>query len=196
MILWILCTSLIWANESVYTDMTSRIDHTTRRLNWRRHTGTVVLVSHKDQIVYLEADGWQNWKSRIPMSEDTLFRIYSLSKPITSAAVLTLVEKGLVELNQPIGHYIPELEDLSLYTKDGNIPLEVQPTVADCLRHSSGMTYGFFGVSPVDAQYNLDHPLLTENSKTFVDKLSTYPLLFEPGSDWRYSVSTDVLVYS
>ena len=61
------------------------------------------------------------------------------------------------------------------------------------MRHSSGLTYGFFGVSAVDAQYNLDHPLLTENSKTFVEKLSTYPLLFVPGTDWRYSVSTDVL---
>ena len=108
----------------IYGDVES-IDRAVRRINWRRHTGTVVLVSHKNEVVYLKANGWQNWKSRVPMSEDTLFRIYSLSKPITSAAVLTLVEKGLVELEQSIGHYIPELEDLTLYTKDGNVPLEI-----------------------------------------------------------------------
>ena len=193
--MWILWASLAWSNELDldYAEMEMQIDRSISRLNRRKYTGSVVLVSHKGQTVYLKAAGWQDWKSRTPMSEDTLFRIYSLSKPITSAAILTLVDKEQVELEQPIGQYIPELSDLKLYTKNGNIELENQPTVADCLRHSSGLTYGYFGVSAVDAQYNLDHPLEASASTIFVEKLSSHPVLFSPGTDWRYSVSTDVL---
>ena len=80
---------------------------------------------------------------------------------------------------------------MKLYTITGDVPSQ-SPTVADCLRHTSGFTYGIW-VSPVDAQYNVDHPLLAQDSKAFVDRLSELPLVDEPQTIWRYSVSTDVL---
>ena len=150
------------------------------------------MVIYKGEVVYQSASGWLNRQDKVEMQLDSIFRMYSLSKPLTSAAVMTLVDAGTVELNEPIATYIPELSELKLYTIAGNVPSK-QPTVADCLRHTSGFTYGIFGVSPVDAQYNVEHPLLAQDSQTFIDTLSDLPLAYEPQSDWRYSVSTDVL---
>ncbi len=169
------------------------VKRTVRRIQRRRIMGSVVLVSYQGQIVYLDSKGWQNKKEKQPMTLDTLFRMYSLSKPVTSVAVLQLVEKELIGLDDPIDKHIPELSNLKVYNPLGNKEVFQAPTVADLLRHSAGFSYGFFGVGPVDGLYNLNHPLLAEDSDGFVERLSTLPLAFEPGSGWRYGVSTDVL---
>ena len=173
-------------------DLERTINRAVKRVQRRRLAGTVVLVSYKGEIVYQNASGWLNVQERTEMQLDSIFRMYSLSKPVTSAAVMTLVDAGTVDLHAPISDYVPELSDLKLYTITGDVPSQ-SPTVADCLRHTSGFTYGIFGVSPVDAQYNVDHPLLAQDSKAFVDRLSELPLVDEPQTIWRYSVSTDVL---
>lgn len=189
MLWWMM--GLVWAGPNQGM-LEKKLDRAVRRIQRRRLAGTVVLVSYQGETIYYKASGWQNRQTKTVMQLDTLFRMYSLSKPLTSAAVMTLVDGGRVDLNMPIATYIPELSDLKLYTVVGDEDT-TQPTVADCLRHSSGFTYGIFGVSPVDAKYNVEHPLLAEDSTAFVNTLAELPLAYEPGTAWRYSVSTDVL---
>jgi CubicO group peptidase (beta-lactamase class C family) len=155
--------------------------------------GSVVLISYKGDVIYLDRRGWQNKKIKQEMELDTLFRMYSLSKPVTSAAVLQLAEQGLIDLEDPIDKYIPELSNLEVYNPLGNKPAEQQPTIGQLLCHSAGFSYGFFGVGPVDTLYNLNHPLMAKDSDGFIERLAVLPLVFEPGTDWRYGVSIDVL---
>ena len=176
-----------------YESLSRVINRTVRRLQRRRIMGSVVLVAHKDKIVYVDSKGWLDKKERKEMAIDSLFRMYSLSKPVTSVAVLQLIERGLVDLDAPIGLYIEEFKDLEVYSQRGNQQPARQPTVADCLMHTAGFTYGIFGIGPVDALYNVDHPLKAEDSDAFVRRMAELPLAFEPGTQWRYSVSTDVL---
>lgn len=185
--------SYLEIHHSQYPKLQRVVKRTVRRIQRRRIMGSVVLVSYQGQIVYLDSKGWQNKKTKQPMALDTLFRMYSLSKPVTSVAVLQLVERGLIGLDDPIDLHISELSGLEVYNPLGNQEVSKAPTVADLLRHSAGFSYGFFGVGPVDGLYNLNHPLLAETSEGFIDRLSTLPLAFEPGSGWRYGVSTDVL---
>ena len=176
-----------------YEKLNRVVNRTVRRIQRRRIMGSVVLVVHNDHVVYLDSKGWLHKKERTEMALDSLFRMYSLSKPVTSVAVLQLVERGLVDLQAPIGDYIEELQALTIYSAFGNQEPERQPTVADCLMHTAGFSYGIFGVGPVDALYNIDHPLLAENSDDFISRMAELPLAFEPGTQWRYGVSTDVL---
>ena len=176
-----------------YDRLSRVVNRTVRRLQRRRIMGSVVLIAHKDRIVYLDSRGWLHKKERKPMAIDSLFRMYSLSKPVTSVAVLQLVEKGLIELDAPIGQYIEELSALEVYAPLGNVKPTRQPTVADCLMHTAGFTYGIFGVGPVDALYNVDHPLNAADSDAFVRRMAELPLVFEPGTRWQYSISIDVL---
>ena len=187
----------VYVTESVHVDeyanLSRVVNRTVRRIQRRRIMGSVVLIAHEDQIVYVDSKGWLHKKKRKEMEIDSIFRMYSLSKPVTSAAVLQLVERGLVELDAPIGQYIEELSNLQVYSPLGNQQPSRQPTVADCLMHTAGFSYGIFGVGPVDALYNVNHPLSAEDSDAFVRRLAELPLAFEPGTQWRYSVSIDVL---
>ncbi len=179
--------------ESRHPKVQRVVNRSTRRIQWRRLMGSVVLVSYKGELIYLDTRGWQNKKERTKMSVDTIFRMYSLSKPVTSVAVLQLVEQGKVELDAPIGTYISELASLKVYGALGYTEPERTPRVSDLLRHTSGFSYGIFGIGPVDALYNLNHPLMAETSTEFVERLAELPLAFDPGTQWRYGVSTDVL---
>ena len=172
-------------------------------------SGALGMVARHGKVVYLETWGDRDREQGLPMTQDTIFRIYSMSKPITSAAVMILYEEGKFRLNDPIGRYIPELADLevaesataqeveSSFTSDGtNRPRQrMRPvTIRDLLRHTAGMTYGFFGNSPADQAYREVGLLTTEtNLEEFTQKLGKLPLLYEPGTRWHYSVSIDVL---
>jgi CubicO group peptidase (beta-lactamase class C family) len=137
------------------------------------------------------------------MTDDTIFRIYSMSKPVTSVAAMILVEEGKVELDAPISRYLPELAEIKVLVEtkadDGKarheeVPLERAVTVHDLLRHTSGFTYGFFGNSEVDKRYKSAGILVTDRTlENTVKKLSQIPLMHQPGTRWHYSVSTDVL---
>jgi len=164
--------------------------------------GAVLLVARHGKIAMFEAVGARDPESKTPMPKDGIFRIYSMSKPITSVATMILFEEGKLTLDQPVSKYLPQLGGLKVgVEKPGaNGPtLELEParremTVQDLLRHTSGLTYGFFGPglvkkAYVDAKLWEDYPSNAE----FVDRLAKLPLLYQPGTTWDYSHSTDVL---
>ena len=166
--------------------------------------GAVVLIARNGKIAYFEAFGFQNRESKEPMKTDAIFRIASMSKPITSVAVMMLVEEGKVQLLDPVYRYLPEFKGVQvgvekLNTTTGNSELIGEPprqemTIQDLLRHTSGLTYGIFGKSLVKQAYN-EANLFDRNQTLaeFVSKIAKLPLAYHPGTTWEYSHSTDVL---
>jgi CubicO group peptidase (beta-lactamase class C family) len=140
-----------------------------------------------------------SWSSGV--AEDAIFRIASMTKPITSVAFMQLVEQGKVALTDPVAKYIPEFTKLGVFVAGGgNVPFVSRPPVSpmriiDLMRHTSGLTYSFQERSNIDAAYRkTDVESWTKsNSQSFIDTLSAIPLEFDPGTQWNYSVSTDVL---
>ena len=160
----------------------------------KKIAGAVVMISHQGEVMHHQAQGLQERAADTPMATDTIFRIYSMTKPVTSVAVLMLWERGLVELDAPVETYLPELDSLQVY-KSGlrRVPLQRSVTVRDLMRHTSGMTYGFFSRTPVDRLYRRAHPLDASDQDGLVAALAALPLLYQPGEKWHYSISTDVL---
>jgi CubicO group peptidase (beta-lactamase class C family) len=140
-----------------------------------------------------------NWASGV--ADDAIFRIASMTKPVTSVAFMQLVEQGKVALTDPVAKYIPEFAKLGVFVAGGgNVPFVTRPPaspmrIVDVLRHTSGFTYSFQERSNVDAAYRkTDVESWTRStSQSFIDTLAQIPLEFDPGSQWNYSVSTDVL---
>lgn len=151
-----------------------------------------VLIGRGDEIAY-------QWSSGV--ADDAIFRIASMTKPVTSVAFMQLVEQGKVALSDPVAKYIPEFAKLGVFVAGGgNVPFVTRPPAApmrivDVLRHMAGFTYSFQERSNVDAAYRkTDVESWNKNtSQSFVDTLATIPLEFDPGTQWNYSVSTDVL---
>ena len=166
--------------------------------------GAVVLIARNGKIAYFEAFGFQNRENKEPMKTDAIFRIASMSKPITSVAVMMLVEEGKIQLLDPVSRYLPEFKGVQvgvekLNTTTGNSELIGEPprqemTIQDLLRHTSGLTYGIFGKSLVKQAYN-EANLFDRNQTLaeFVSKIAKLPLAYHPGTTWEYSHSTDVL---
>src|SRR6266404_6649036 len=166
--------------------------------------GAVLLVVRDGKLVYRQALGYQDREKRIPMKADAIFRIASMTKPITSVAVMMLAEEGKIDLIAPVVQYLPEFRDVKVGVEktDGNTgktaltfedPKRAM-TVQDLLRHTSGLVYGPFGNSLVHQAYNKAN--LFDGSQTlaeFVTKLSKLPLAHQPGTVWEYGMSTDVL---
>ncbi|MCP4260605.1 MAG: beta-lactamase family protein [Planctomycetes bacterium] len=159
--------------------------------------GASIIVARKGKIVLSETFGMMDQKAKKPMRPDTIFRIYSMTKPITSVAAMILYEQGKLKLDDPISKYIPEFKGLKVYSDTGKHDDQVhQMTVRDLLRHTSGLTYGYFGNTAVDKMYMSRSVLGPKNSlQDMINKLSEIPLLYQPGTKWHYSVSTDVLGY-
>jgi CubicO group peptidase (beta-lactamase class C family) len=164
--------------------------------------GATLLVARHGKIAWFEAMGTRDPASRAPMTKDAIFRIYSMSKPVTSLAVMMLVEDGKVALSDPVSKYIPQLGGLKVGVEKPGASgptLELDPvrremTIQDLLRHTSGLTYGIFGSGLVkkaylDAKVWEDYP----SNPEFVDRLAKLPLMHQPGATWEYSHSTDVL---
>jgi CubicO group peptidase (beta-lactamase class C family) len=166
--------------------------------------GAVVLIARQGKVAYCEAFGFRDRESKQPMRTDAIFRIASMSKPITSVAVMMLVEEGKIQLLDPVSKYLPEFKGVQVGVEKfnsatGNSELVGEPprqemTIQDLLRHTSGLTYGIFGKSLVKQAYN--DAKLFDFSRTlaeFVSKIAKLPLAYHPGSTWEYSHSTDVL---
>ena len=153
--------------------------------------GAVVLVARNDKVGYFEVFGEQ--APGQPMRKDTIFRIYSMSKPVTSVAALILVEEGKLALDDPVTKYVPVLAGVKVQGKQENegIPQRTA-TVKDLLLHTAGFSYGF-GIGPVDGRYRQAKLLESKDGKKMMRKLSALPLVREPGTKWHYSVGTDVL---
>ena len=162
-------------------------------LDRKELAGAVTLVLRKGSMVHLESHGWQDINSQTPMATDTIFRIYSMTKPIVSTAVMMLVESGHVDLDDPIAAHLPELSNLMVLENGKRVPPKRPPTVRDLLRHTAGFTYGFFGNSEVDQLY-VQASILDKKNDTasFLEKVASLPLAYHPGEQWVYSISVDV----
>jgi CubicO group peptidase (beta-lactamase class C family) len=163
-----------------------------------RLPGAVVLVARDGKVVVDRAYGRQDAAKGMPMRADSIFRVYSMTKPIVSVAAMMLVEEGKLQLSDPVSQHIPELKGLRVGVEKGGA-LEIvaasrEATVQDLLRHTSGFTYGVFGKSMVKELYTKNGVDATNHDNAgLVKKLAGVPLMFQPGSTWEYSRSTDVL---
>ena len=180
------------------------IDSFLRRnyVDQQKIAGCLTLVARRGEVVHCSPLGLMDLNRRKPMQEDTLFRIYSMSKPVTSVALMTLYEKGLFQLADPVHKYIPQWRNLrvfasGLYPNFITAPVKRPMTIRDLLTHQSGLTYGFMNRSNVDRAYRkLDiggrH---SDSLKGTIEKLAEIPLEFSPGDYWNYSISTDICGY-
>lgn len=154
--------------------------------------GGVVLVFHKGETAYLKAFGKRDLEAGRPMETDTIVRLYSMSKAITSAAALTLVDAGKVGLDDPVSKYIPSMANLKVAGPDGVRDPSRPPTVRDLLLHTAGFTYGDGPKASAEAFGKLQ-PLNAPDLKEMCERLAQVPLAHDPGSDWHYGTNTDVL---
>ena len=156
--------------------------------------GAVTVVAREGRIAHWDAVGMRDVDSRDPLERDDIFRIYSMTKPITSAAIMILVEDGDVGLDDPVSEYIPAFAGAEVLAADGSrAPADPPITIRHLLSHTSGLTYGIFGDSEVDRLYLSSGLFESTDLGEFVAKVTDLPLLAQPGSLWNYSVSTDVL---
>ena len=165
--------------------------------------GAIVWVSRRGKVAYEQTFGLRDPQAGAPMRADAIFRIASMSKPITSLAIMMLMERGQLGLSDAVAQYLPEFADLKVGKPvtgaDGQTRFELEPlqramTIQDLLRHTSGLAYGFTGVHPIKQAYNqakVGSP--RDTNAQLITKLAQLPLLHQPGAAWEYSVSTDVL---
>jgi CubicO group peptidase (beta-lactamase class C family) len=174
-----------------------------RYIDAGRFPGTQFLVYRRGKVVHSRVQGFADVERKVPIKDDTIFRLYSMTKPITSVAFLMLVEEGRVALDDPVHKYIPEWKNLGVF-QAGTLPafLTKPPSrpmlIVDLLRHTSGLTYGFQQRSNVDAAYRelkLGEVEKAGTLQSMIADLAKLPLEFSPGEAWNYSVSTDVIGY-
>jgi CubicO group peptidase (beta-lactamase class C family) len=167
-----------------------------------RLPGTSLVVSRGGQVVHLAVSGQRDPEASEPVEVDTIWRIYSMTKPITSVAAMMLYEEGAFELTDPVARFLPAFAAPRVYRRGAGPTLESVPAsepmrIWHLLSHTAGLTYSFFFTHPVDAAYR-DAGLAPfaapqDPLPTVCDRLATLPLLFEPGREWHYSMATDVL---
>jgi len=166
-------------------------------------SGALALVARHGKIAHLSTLGHMELEQKRRLEEDAIFRIYSMTKPITSIATMMLYEKGLFQLRDPVHKFIPAFKQQGVF-RMGNYPqfLTDRPTrpmrVKDLLSHTSGLTYGFMHRTPVDAAYRkagLEGVNSSGNLEETIEKIASLPLEFSPGEAWNYSMATDVLGY-
>ncbi|ETR75756.1 beta-lactamase [Afipia sp. P52-10] len=165
--------------------------------------GVVMLVQRRGRPIYFESFGVRDMTTKAPMTPDTLFRIYSMTKPITSVLALMLVEQGKLSLDEPLSKYIPAFAktQVGVETKgeDGKPKLDLVPaerpiTIHDLLRHTSGITYGFSGHGLVHKAYGEMRAFANQmDNAEFAERVASLPLAHQPGTVWEYSHSTDIL---
>jgi CubicO group peptidase (beta-lactamase class C family) len=164
--------------------------------------GTLTLIARRGKVAYLEAQGHLEIERRRPMTRDAVFRIYSMTKPITSVGLMMLYEEGRFQLDDPVHRFIPSWRDLRVFVSGNHpvwktVPVERPMTIRDLLSHTSGLTYGFMERTNVDAAYRklgvADRTRPGYTLGDMVETLAALPLEFSPGTRWNYSVSTDVL---
>ncbi len=148
------------------------------------------IISHMQAGIRRDADS-------APIAEDTIYRIYSMTKPITGVALMTLYEEGKFSLDDPISKYVPEFTDLKVvksYDKGETVlePLTRQPTMRQLMSHTAGFAYGLYGDDPANKAFMEQKILRSPDMKSFIDSVAKVPLMHQPGSDWFYSASVDI----
>ncbi len=163
-----------------------------------RLAGASLAIARRGQIVYQQTAGVSDQGTGQAFADDTIVRIFSMTKPITTVAAMMLYERGCFQLDHPVARYIPAFEQTQVWL-GGDLtktePQTTRMTVRQLMTHTSGLTYGFMNQNVVDADYRTRG--LDQNKETlladWVDELAEVPLICQPGTEWHYSVSTDVL---
>jgi CubicO group peptidase (beta-lactamase class C family) len=163
--------------------------------------GSIALVARRGQPCYLDVAGLRDVERGTPMSADSIVRIYSMTKPVTSVALMTLYERGLFSLDDPVHRYIPSWKGLRVRTAGSHPLFATRPcdrhmTIRDLFMHTSGLTYDFMHAGNIDAAYRelgVGLPRRGYTLQQMVDQLAGLPLEFSPGQRWNYSLATDVL---
>ena len=166
---------------------------TRRDVDAGKMVGVVTMVARHGKIVHFEAVGNYGLDNHRPIDKDALFRIYSMTKPITTVAMMMLYEEGKFQLGDPVAKYLPEFEYQKIM-RDGELVAPVSPmTIEQLMSHSAGLTYGFANDHPAESAYQEADIWGSNDLTEFVGKISDAPLRFEPGTRYHYSVATDVL---
>jgi CubicO group peptidase (beta-lactamase class C family) len=166
-----------------------------------RLAGVVTMVARHGKVVEFDATGKRNLAENLPMQKDSIFRIYSMTKPITGVAMMMLFEEGKWQLNDPVAKYVPEFTNLAVYGTDaaGNVVQRDQThamTMRELMSHTAGFTYGFFSNTPVDKlQREADVLNVDITLDEFIKRVAKLPLNAQPGSEWHYSISVDIQGY-
>lgn len=160
--------------------------------------GMTAIIARQGSVVFQHSTGLLDVETDAPMQHDSLLRIYSMTKPMTSVAAMMLVEDGDLLLDAPVTRFFPEWEGLAALVDGERVALTSPVTTRHLLMHTSGLTYGYYGDTPVDRMYREarlidDWDYLTVDTHELVQKLADIPLLFQPGSRWHYGFSSDVL---
>ena len=164
-------------------------------------SGFVTLVARESEVTHFETCGYRDAESKLPMELDTIFRIYSMTKPITSIALMQLYERGKFQLPQPVSRYIPAFSKTKVLSGVGFLGQQLVPqnppmTIHHLLTHTAGLSYGFFLDTPIDEMYrNSIFRSETAALEEKINGMAELPLRFQPGSAWNYSIATDVCGY-
>ena len=163
-----------------------------------RLSGASVLVYRRGRTVYQQQAGMADRERELPMAADTVVRLYSMTKPLTSTALMMLYEQGRFQLDDPVASVLPEFAQMRVWAGEGRepVPAERLITYRDLLTHTSGLTYGFMNATPVDAMYRdggVDFQTADLSLGEVVAKAAAMPLLAQPGTRWNYSIATDVI---
>ena len=169
----------------------------------RHIPGAVVMIQRQGKTVYLEAFGWRDEAERVPMTTDTIFQIYSMTKPITTVAALMLVDDGRLKLDDPVAKYIPSFAQTKVGVERKNergetvldlVPQSRPMTIEDLMRHSSGITSGWYGASLVRKAYARAGLYAGDfDNAELAERVARLPLAEQPGTEWDYGLSTDIL---
>jgi len=176
-----------------------RIDAWMRRwVGSGRLAGMSALVSRRGQVAYEHCYGQADRERGLAMTPETIVRIYSMTKPLTSAALMMLYEEGRFQLDDPVHSVLPSFRQMHVFAGEGRdpVPAEREISYRDLLTHTSGLTYGFMMATPVDAMYReqgVDFQTSELSLGEVVDKAASLPLLAQPGRAWNYSIATDVV---
>lgn len=178
-------------------------DAFTADVNSGKIPGAVVMIVRNGKVAYLRNFGYQDSAAKTPMQTDSVFRLASLTKPVTLAAALMLVEEGKLQIMDPVSVHLPQLKNLQVGIELGDpqvgtklhlVPARREVTVQDLMRHTSGMTYGIFGDSLVQREYRAKNTMDDQQTNAeLIDKLATLPLSFQPGDAFEYGMSHDVV---
>jgi CubicO group peptidase (beta-lactamase class C family) len=188
--------------EGFSSQRLERLDEAVQNVVDRKQlSGVVIALARHGKLIRFEAFGKKDIASGAPMQTDTIFRIFSMSKPITSVAMMILYEEGKWNPEDPISKYIPEFTHLKVYRdidQNGHMLLEDPihpPTMRELMTHTAGFTYGFTTNDPVDEMYEDERVLQSKTLQDMIDKLARIPLLYQPGTRWVYSLSVDIQGY-
>jgi CubicO group peptidase (beta-lactamase class C family) len=173
----------------------ARVDETLEGMvEQKRLAGGTVVIARRGKIVHFKSYGLADIEKQRPMKNDAIMRFYSMSKAITSAAVMILADEGKLDVNDAVSKHIPELAGVKVATAEGLVASKREVTIADLLRHTAGYTYGGSPQAASDAAFRKADPLDYQRTVgQMSERLADVPLAFQPGEDWNYGISIDVL---